>query len=288
MLKIFPCLLLCLLFAACSSDPGGSPFLPADESSDPFQPARTTASELSMDISLTLRQGRGGNSALLAVARDDTTSDSLNLYIDVEVTNVGPEIFFLPAQVDTLSLVIRVRFVDYPHYRDAIRGRLRLAVGQTYTGLEATDVLETEFGADTTLTGRLPLSRIDSFQVADNVAVYGQVLSPGRYLVATRVQRFEGTSPPSAKPAPDLVGYVKSTDLSANRLYVNEATVVITDSTRIESSSGELISLYSLHSGENSLTATAMAWALDDDGYIMANGWEFKRFTLIVSRPLAE
>jgi len=166
-LNFFPYPLFCLLLLSCNKDPGADPFSPVDHTAGRYQPAQPTTSELQMDINLTLRQGPEGNSALLAVVRDDSTSDSLHLYIDVEVTNVRPEIVFLSAEIDTLTLITHVRFVDYPHYRFFNRGRLRLAVGQTFTGLEATDVFQTDFGTDTIIVAGLPLSRIDSFRIAE-------------------------------------------------------------------------------------------------------------------------
>ena len=286
MLKFFPCLLLCLLLLSCLGDKNIGPYTPVEQSNDPAVFDQPTASELQMDINLTLRQAQEGNSALLAVANDDTTSDSLHLYVDVEVTNVRPEIFFLAAEVDTLTIIAHVSFVDYPHYRFFRQGRIRLVVGQTHTGLQATELFETDFGTDTTLVGKLPLSRIDSFRVADNVAVYGQVLKADRFFEAALVRRFDTPTPPSTQPSPDLVGFVRSKDIFRKRLYVSDATVVIGDTTRFESSNGEPLTLNSLRTGTNELTITALAWALGPDRGIMANGWEFKHFNLIVVRPL--
>ena len=294
-LNFFPYPLFFLLLLSCNQDPGVDPFSPVDQPPGGYQPAPPTTSELQMDINLTLRQGQGTNSALLAVVRDDSTSDSLNLYIDVEVTNVRPEIVFLAAEIDTLTLVANVRFIDYPHYRFFNHGRLRLAVGQTFTGLEATDVFEADFSSDTTIVVGLPLSRIDSFRIADNVAVNGRVVVANRFIEASLVRRFETPEPPTGPP-PNLVGFVRSKDIFRNRLYIinptvgiadsTRITVVISDSTRFESPNGELITLNSLKTGDNELTITAMAWALAGDNSIIANGWEFNRFTLTAIRPL--
>ncbi len=294
-LKIFPCLLLCLLFLSCLGDKNIGPYTPVQQSNDPAFFDQPAASELQMDINLTLHQTQQANSALLAVANDDTTSDSLHLYVDVEVTNVRPDLFFLAAEVDTLTIIAHVSFVDYPHYRSLSYGRLRLVVGQTHTGLQATEVFETDFGTDTTLVGKLPLSRIDSFRVADNVAVNGQVVVANRFIEASLVRKFETSAPPT-EPTPDQVGFVRAKDIFRNRLYIidpavgiadsTRITVVISDTTRFESPNGELISLNSLKTGDNELTITALAWALGADRGIMANGWEFKHFNLTVVRPL--
>jgi len=284
-LKFFPCSLLCLLLLNCDSDPGSGPLSPIGPDYPPIQPDQPASAELQMDINLTLRQGQAASSALLAATRDDSTSDSLGLYIDVEVANVRPELIFLHAEADTLSIIAKVSFVVYPYNRYFSRGRIRLAIGQTNTGLMAAEVFETDFETDTTIVASLPLSRIDSFRVADNVAVYGRVLSEGRFFEAYLVSRFETPEPP-ATGAPVLVGYVKSMDLIRNRLYVSDAIVALNDTTRIETSDGEPLSLELLKTGDNELTITAMAWALEGDGAILANGWEFDHFNLVVVRPL--
>ncbi|MEA2062359.1 MAG: hypothetical protein U9P14_01555 [Gemmatimonadota bacterium] len=287
-MKKIPLALVCLLFIYCDSDRGQGPLSPAvdNNTGGTISFAHETSSRLHLDISLALREpsGRTGTAALLAAARDDSTSDSTRLYMDVEVTNVTPKTFLLPAEADTLTIIARVTFVDYPHKKTFNRGRLRLVVGQTHTGFETTDYFDTVFYRDTTLVARLPMSRIDTFHVADNVAVYGTELAEDRYIVARLVRCLSpGQDPPHDNPA--LVGYVKDSDLKRNRLYVNEATVVIADTTRIESAGGQQISLDGLRSGINELTISTMAWALTEEGYIMANGWEFMHFDMIVARP---
>jgi hypothetical protein len=285
--KIFPGVLLCLLIFSCNSDQNIGPFTPPGKNTTVYPPAQITSSELQVDISLSVyQQAQNANSAMLAAAMDDSTSDSTHLYIDVEVINVTPQTLFFSTDIDSLALVTRVTFVDYPHYKNFSFGRLRLVVGQTLTGLQVTEVFEVDFSTDTTIVGFLPISRIDSFLIADNVAVYGRVLQEGRFFEADLIRLFDTPDPPTTEPEPVLVGFVTDMDITHNRLYVNDATIIFSDSARVESPDGEVIPMQSLKTGENQLTVTALAYALNSDKSILANGWEFNHFILTGIRKL--
>jgi len=285
-LHFFPLWALALFFAC--SPPGAADTLlsPPTQHLQSFYSGVSTGSELELEIKLNVKPGKSSPLPALAVARDDTTSDSLHLYIDLEILNAGPEVVLLPEVADTLPLRVQVSFVDVPYKKHFDRGKLRLVAGWSESGLQASETHEVEFAADSTLVFSISLTRVDSFHIAENVAVYGEVLSPGRYVIARSVRRLQaGTAAPGE---PDLVGFVKDVDAENMRLYVSGAVVVITDSTRVESSSGELITLQDLRSGRNDFTITAMAWAYRFGIGMIANGWEFKRFTVFVARESTE
>ncbi len=284
-MHFFPFLVL-VSFFACASPQGLENIFtpPGQDISQSTGIGSETGSGLAMDLKFTLRPGISSPMPSLASARDDTISDSLHLYIDVAIENIGPEVVFLPVKGDSISLSVNVSFVDVPYKKNFSRGKLKLVTGWTETGLQASETIQDEFAVDSSLHFSMPLSRIDSFHVADNVAVYGQVLSPGRFIIAKTVRRFDTPSPPTTAPAPSFSGYVKKVDLQNNRLYVSGATVVITDSTRIETPTGELSYLGALRNGENRLTITALAWAYSDTLGMIANGWEFRNFMVIVAR----
>ncbi len=282
-LKIFPLWAL-LLLASCASPPGG--LLDPDGSPPPDGWAQARPS-LGLKVELAVLPNAGETSTALATARDDSVSDSLHMYIDVAVINAGAQAVLLPEQAQALPLELELSFVDLPRRKQFDRGRLELVVGWSETGLQSTERLTLEFTTDSTLHLSLPLSRVDSFRVADNVAVYGESWSPDRFVVASRVRRFSGAAPTS--PAPALVGYVSGTDPQAGRLYVSGATVVITDTTRIEDSAGSPLALEDLRTGENRMTVTALAWAYSlraagREVFMVANGWEWREFTVMVAR----
>ena len=286
-LHFFPIFALILLFCCSDSRISNNLFSPADRENQPDDGIFQSASSLSFDIRLKVQPGSPPPSPQLAVARDDTTTDSLNLYIDVEIENVGPQVMFLSEEADLLNLEARVTFVDLPYKKNFYMGRLKLVVGWTESGRQASEVHDTEFSADSSVLLRIPLSRVDSFHIGDNVAVYGEVLAPGRFIYAKTVRRFDAATPPQ-DPAPDLVGFIKSIDELHKRIYVSNATVVITDTTRIENSAGELITSDKLSQGKNEFTITAMAWAYTIGVGMTANGWEFKRFTVYVGRQISQ
>jgi hypothetical protein len=280
--------LACLLGLVCACGPGElkDPISvdPGGENGYLYPPG--SGPELNLGVKLKVESSPKGSSPVLAVARDDTTSDSLNLYLDVTIENLGPDVVLLPAEANHLTFQVRVSFVDVPYKKSFDHGRLKLSVGQTDTGLEIAEEFTIGFLEDTTLTLSLPVSRIDSFRVADNVAVYGQVLSPNRFIIAREIRRFDTPGPPKPSPAPDLVGFVKSVDPKNSRLYVSNATVVLTDSTRVLDSSGNYLPLESLETGNNGVTVTALAWGYTQRGAMIANGWEFKPFSVYVARAI--
>ena len=286
-LHFFPLFALFLLFGCSDSHVSSDPFSPAGPDDQPGDNTLPEASSLSFDIKLKVQPGSPPLSPQLADARDDTTSDSLNLYIDVDIENVGPQVVFLPEEADTLNLQARVSFVDLPYKKNFDMGQLKLVVGWTEGGRQASEVHEMDFSADSSVLFSVPLSRVDSFHIADNVAVYGEVISAGRFMYATTIRRFDTATPP-VDPAPDLVGYIKSIDELKKRMYVSEATVVLTDTTRIEDSAGELITSDKLALGENEFTITAIAWAYTAGVGMTANGWEFKRFKIYVARRISQ
>ncbi|HUU27846.1 MAG TPA: hypothetical protein VM123_08540 [archaeon] len=287
-MQFFPLLALFFLIGCATPEAPRNILSPADEENQPIPSGDLeTTTELALDLSLTVKPGEASPLPVLASARDDTTSDSLNLYIDVAIGNISPEVVVLPSETKDLSLAAQVSFVDVPYKKNFLHGKIKLVVGWTETGLQASEVYEYEFATDSTLLVSIPLSRVDSFHIADNVAVYGNVLSAGRYMIAKTVRRLESPTLPETLPKPDLVGFVRSVDIQNNRLYVSNATVVITDSTRIESPSGGLIHLGMLEPGCNELTITALAWAYSLDIGVIANGWEFRRFDVIVAQEIS-
>lgn len=276
-----------LAITGCS-DSGGGVLTPGGEQTERVQPPAVTFSDrIPLDVILTVKEGKNPDSPLLTGASGDSTADSLNLYIDVAMTNVGSDSLYLPERGKDVVLQAKVRFVDLPLKKNFDHGRLKLVIGWTNGGLLASEVLETEFGTDSVATFAMPLSRVDSLHVADNVAVYGVELADNRYIHATRVVRFEGPGLPKNLSTPAMVGYVQRYDLDANRLYVSGATVVIVDSTRIEDADGSLLSLDMLTSGGNELTITGLAWAYTEFSNMIANGWKFTRFSVQVARPLS-
>ena len=282
-LHFFPLLALVLLFGCGDSRLPSGPLDPSGDNSQPGGGGSTDQSEVALDITLTVRQGAPDNQPALAVANDDTTTDSLHLYIDVAVENTGPDVVHVPANVKTLNLHARVTFVDLPYKKNFSSGKLKLVIGWTHGGLQASDTHEVEFSTDSALVVDIPLSRVDSMKVADNVAVYGEVLAPNKFIRAGRVQVFDSTAAPRT-PKPDLVGDVRLIDTKANRLQVADATVVIGDTTHVVNAAGQLISIDQLTEGANEFTITALAWAFTTGIGTTANGWEFRRFNINVAR----
>lgn len=243
-------------------------------------------STVDLELRLSIRSGESTGGTMLAVARDGTTTDSTNLYIDVEILNLGPEVVYLHPAAKNLPLRVQVSFVDMPYRKNFNHGRLDIVVGMTETGYQATEKIAFSFLADSTLTFEMPISRIDSFRVADNVAVYGSVLAKDRYIIARQVRVFETPSIPAGFAPPDFVGYVQSTDSRAGRLQVSGATVVLTDSTSVLAPNGQFLGLEMLKTGRNRLTVTALAWGYDMFQNMIANGWEFRHYDLYVARPV--
>ncbi|MBW7995420.1 MAG: hypothetical protein FVQ81_02385 [Candidatus Glassbacteria bacterium] len=242
-----------------------------------------------LDIKLEVKEGKARgfpDGTMLAVVRDGDTSDSTSLYIDVEITNAGGDMVFMTSEVENLVLAARVTFVDIPFKKNFSYGKLKLVIGWTDGGLQASEVQEWEFDTDSTLTFSMPLTRADSFKVADNVAVYGVELADDLFIHATRVQRLGGNAPDPEDP-PELVGFIKRIDRDADRLYVSGATVVIADSTLILDTDSVQITLDDLRNGSNELTITGLAWGFSDFIGMTANGWEFRRFTVYVAEPVS-
>ncbi len=282
--------LLVLLTLSCAGDTGLSGVLgPAlDNNSSSRQIAFSADSDVRLDIMLQVKDGQppvmpSSQQTLLADARDGTSSDSLNLYIDVEITNAGGDMVFTPAQAEDIVLQARVDFVDIPNRKKFSYGKLKLVIGWTEGGMQASDVEEWEFDTDSSLIFSMPLTRADSFRVADNVAVYGLELAEDLFINASRIQRI-GASTPTDSPA--FVGYVQRVDLDAGRLYVSGATVVLSDSTVILDSDSLRIALDDIQDGTNELTITGLAWGFADFVGMIANGWEFRRFNVYVANPL--
>lgn len=289
---IFP--VLGIVALSCSSDGlDNLPLVPPTGNGDNGGGGTATVqpggSELELDIKLLVKEGENpgpGGGTMLAVAKDDTTSDSLHLYIDVEITNAGKDMVYLPGEAEDLTLSARVSFVDIPYRKNFSHGQLKLVIGWTHGGLQASDVRLWEFDTDSTLTFSMPLTRADSFKVADNVAVYGEELAEDRFILATRVQRLASGSPaPTDQPA--MVGYVERVDLDTDRLYVSGATVVIDHSTAILDTDSTQIPLDNLMDGRNELTITGLAWGYSDFIGMTANGWEFRRFDVYVAEPVS-
>ena len=286
-LHFFPLFALILLLCCSDSRISSDPYSPPDQENPPGDNTWPESSSFALDIRLKVQPGTSPAFPQLAVARDDTTTDSLNLYIDVDIENVGPKTMFLPQEADSLNLQAKVSFVDLPYKKHFNMGRLKLVVGWTEGGRQASEVHELDFSADSSVLFTVPLSRVDSFHIADNVAVYGEVLAPGLFMYAKTIRRFDTATPPQ-DPVPDLVGFIKSIDELRKRMYVSDATVVITDSTKIENSAGELITSDKLAQGYNEFTITAMAWAYTAGIGMVANGWEFKHFTVFVGRQISQ
>lgn len=286
-LQFFPLLALILLFGCSDSRISSNLLSPSDRENPPNDGTAEASSNLSFEIKLKVQPGGLSPSPQLAAARDDTTTDSLNLYIDVEIENVGPQVLFLPEEADSLNLQARVSFVDLPYKKHFDWGRLKLVTGWTEGGRQASEVHEMEFSADSSVLVSIPLSRVDSFHIGDNVAVYGDVLAPDRFVYAVAMRQFDTATPPR-DPAPDLVGFIKSIDELHKRMYISNAIVVISDTTRIENSAGESITSDKLSQGKNEFTITAMAWAYTTGIGMTANGWEFKRFTVYVARQISQ
>ncbi len=280
--------LLGLLTLCCADRPGLlAPPLENDSSGQriDFSPD----SDVRLDIRLQVKQGQQptmlSSPTLLAAAKDSSGSDSLHLYIDVEITNAGGDMVFTPTQASGIELQARVDFVDIPYRKNFSSGKLKLVIGWTDGGLQASEIKEWEFSTDSSLIFSMPLTRADSFRVADNVAVYGVELAENRFIRATRIEKL-GESVPTDSPA--LVGYVQRLDLDSGRLYVSGATVVLSDSTVILDSDSTQIALGDLQDGSNEMTITGLAWGFSDFVGMIANGWEFRRFNVYVARPLKQ
>jgi len=283
-------LLLCLLALACSTgNHTADPFIPDNDSGAGTGGGyQSTLPVLDLGLRLTVRSGAGQESStLLAVARDDTVADSTGLYLDVEITNLGPDVVYVASETKSLVLRTQLSFVDVPWLKQFDRGKLEIVVGQTETGYQATEKLDFSFLSDTTLSFDLPVTRVDTFRVADNVAVYGTVLSEDKYVVADSIKAFYGSTLPSGWGKPALAGYVRSVNVSALRLYVSAATVVLDQNkTRVYDAEGNQTGIEMLADGGNRLTITALAWGYNLSGGMIANGWEFRHYDLYVARPL--
>jgi hypothetical protein len=82
-----------------------------------------------------------------------------------------------------------------------------------------------------------------------------------------------------------MVGYVQRIFTDVERLLVSNATVVIADSTVILDTDSTQIAIENLQTGENELTITGLAWGYSDFVGMTANGWEFRRFQVLVASP---
>ncbi len=280
------------LLALCCADESGRPGLlgpPLENNSSGQRIDFSPDSDVRLDILLQVKQGQQptmlSSPTLLAAAKDSSGSDSLHLYIDVEITNAGGDMVFTPTQASDIELQARVDFVDIPYRKNFSYGKLKLVIGWTDGGLQASEIEEWEFSTDSSLIFSMPLTRADSFRVADNVAVYGVELAENRFIHATRIEKL-GESVPTDSPA--LVGYVQRLDLDSGRLYVSGATVVLSDSTVILDSDSIQIALNDLQDGSNEMTITGLAWGFSDFIGMTANGWEFRRFNVYVARPLKQ
>jgi len=287
---LFTLALLLLLGLSCSSgNHESTPLSPldgGDVTDGGGGSAVITPAEVELDLSLTVRDS-AQSGTLLAVARDGTVSDSTHLYIDVQINNLGPELVYVPAEARHITLNTRLSFVDVPWLHFFDRGRLEIVIGQTETGYQASEKVDFSFLSDTTLSFAMPVTRVDTFKVADNVAVWGTVLAKGRYVQADSVKAFTSATLPAGFVKPDLVGYVRSADLSASRLYVSAATVVIDPlRTKVYDTEGRQTGIEMLNDGRNRLTVTALAWGYNLSGGMIANGWEFRNYDLYVARPL--
>jgi len=289
--RAYLALLLCLLALACSTgNHTADPFIPDNDSGTGTDTGdQVTPPVLDLGLRLTVGSVTGQKSpAMLAVARDDTVSDSTGLYLDVEITNLGPEVVYVASETKNLILRTQLSFVDVPWLKQFNRGKLEIVVGQTETGYQATEKLDFSFLSDTTLSFDLPVTRVDTFRVADNVAVYGAVLSEDKYVVADSIKAFYGSTLPSGWGKPALAGYVRSTDVQALRLYVSTATVAIDQNkTRVYDAEGNRTGIEMLADGSNRLTITALAWGYNISGGMIANGWEYRHYDLYVARPFS-
>ncbi|MCE5271764.1 hypothetical protein LLH00_10835 [bacterium] len=279
-----------LLGLACNSgDRTASPLAPTDggDVTDGGGSESTAPAEVELDLRLTVSDSARSGGTALAVANDGTFSDSTHLYIDVQITNLGPEVVYVSTDFRHINLHTRLSFVDVPWLHFFDRGRLEIVIGQTETGYQASEKLDFKFLADTTLSFEMPVTRVDTFKVADNVAVWGTVLAKDRFVRADSVKAFTGSTLPAGFVKPDLVGYVRSADLAASRLYVSAATVVIDPlRTKVYDTDGRQTGIEMLNDGRNRLTVTALAWGYDLGGGMIANGWEFRNYEMYVARPL--
>jgi hypothetical protein len=244
-------------------------------------------SDVRLDIRLQVKEGESpamlSPQTLLADAMDSSSSDSMNLYLDVQITNAGGDMVFTPSQTEDIILQARVDFVDIPYKKNFSYGTLKLVIGWTDGGMQASDIQEWQFDTDSSLIFSMPLTRADSFHVADNVAVYGLELAEDRFIHATRIQRLDNSVPDDS---PAIVGFVQSMDKDANRINVSGAIVVLSDSTLILDADSLLIPLDELHDGRNQLSITGLAWGYSDFVGMTANGWEFRSFNVNVANPL--
>ena len=289
MLKNFLPLLVLLFVLSCS---GGSGELgvtePASSSSSGNSSDFSSSKEVEIGIQLQAKEGQSPempNVTLLADANDGTTTDNTNLYIDVAISNLGDDPLFTPDQAESLVLEASVDFIDIPYQKNFSYGELKLVIGWTDGGLQASEVEKWEFDTDNTLTFSMPLTRTDSFHVADNVAVYGVELAEDRFIHASVVQKLEsGAAAPTDSPA--MVGYVQRIDTDKERLYVSGATIVFSNTTQVLDTNGELIAMDKLQDGANELTITGLAWGYADFLGMIANGWEFRSFNIYVAVPI--
>jgi hypothetical protein len=244
----------------------------------------------SLDIKLEVKPGESPampGATLLADPADGTSTDSTNLYIDVSINNAGADNVYLPSQAQTLVLDAQVDFVDIPYKKNFSYGKLKLVIGWTDGGLQASEVQQWQFGTDSTLHFSMPLARVDSFHVADNVAIYGLELADNLFIHASKVVKLSADQGvPGDSPA--MVGYVQRIDNDNDRIYVSGATVVIADSTVILDTDSTQIGIGSLQTGANELTITGLAWGYTDFVGMTANGWEFRRFQIMVARPVTQ
>lgn len=270
------------IFISCSGD-AGEKLLGPDYGQAVEWPETEIVTSAELNLTLTLKE-KNPQSVMLSAANDDTTSDSLHLYIDVEIANAGENFIYLPSDVKSFSINAQVSFVDFPYNSQVSRGVMDIVIGKTNTGFEITERLETAFSSGNPLSYNLPITRVDSFRVADNVAVWGNVVSEGLFVEADSIVVLAPGADPSILHNPDLLGFVDTVFVKNNRLYLSKGIAAIDEYTKIMDMNGNLRALGSLNDGRNAFTITALAWAYSYDLGLVANGWEFRDFPLKVAR----
>ena len=278
---LFILLTSCIL-ASCSSK-NVENILGPDNKQPVEWPETEIITSADLQLTLTLRE-KNPQSVILGSVNDGTTSDSLHLYIDVYITNAGENFIYLPSEVNDFSINAQVDFVDFPYNSEVSRGEIELVVGRTNTGFEITEKLETDFNSGSTLSYNLLITRVDSFLIADNVAVWGNVLSEGLFVEADSIVVLAPGTDTSLLDNPDLLGYVDTVNVDNYRLYLSNGIAAINEYTKIIGTGGNLIALGKLNDGRNKFTITALARAYSYDFGLVANGWEFKNFPLKVAR----
>ena len=63
--------------------------------------------------------------------------------------------------------------------------------------------------------------------------------------------------------------------------------IVMGDTTAIYDSDSTQIALDDLHTGDNELTITGLAWGYSNFIGMTANGWEFRRIVVLVANPVS-